>query len=1183
MKLRLIRLSGFKTFGPQTQFELDPGITAIVGPNGSGKSNLADAIAWALGEQALSSLRVKRSSELLHQPAAGRRPSRLASVQLVIEDAPDALPAAGSEIELERAGYQDGESEYRLNGQRIRLAQLRALLAPFGLAQRSFTLIRQGRCDQLLSVHPQQRRRVLEEAAGVLGLIHKKEAAERRLARLQDSLAPVHQELRALEASLAQLERQARRFEQRKELVRAMQQAMDAFYAAAFRDADAEASRCDQTLAQLEAQRQEAERQGQAHRAATARLQTRHSQQLQQWERQQARVRSLDEKLHARVRDQDVLVEREKLLAYRQEQNRQRRETADQERQQAAADQERAAARLTTSLEQRQERQAQLDRLLAQEKQRQAVRQHRRRRLDSLSRRLREWETVQATLQQDRALLALERGQQIQALERHARLIQQELDEHAALQAALDAQRKRRQVLEEGHNRLQAQRQAGQETASALAQQEQACSQRLDSIRQARAACQARQTYFEDFLRLSASPLTQTPEGSRALGHLGALLKVAPRYQKAVAACLADWQNSLVFRTWNEARPFVEQAVRQPDPPALRVTVLDLLPPVRAPRLNGRPARRALDVVSGPPEIMRLAHVLLGDYYLVDDVAAAHALLRERSLDAPARIVTLDGDSYPAPGLLKLRHRAETEAPFLQIAYETEAIAKELSRLHRAEERAQQARDDCAASQAQAEAELAARTTAAQKGEREAWQARQQVRHTQAALDKTNARLDLLRREKARIAASIQDLDARLKRNADQAEALPQRIQAVKEDISRQVEESAEPDAQARDAEVAARRGALDKLELAVENAQEQASVLERQLQGLTRTHRQLAEERAALERERQALQADLAATGKAMDALRDQAEAARNALAPLAHPVHAYESQRQALDDALKNHAQRLQALEDQRRTWEIRQAEAAARRTWLTRSLRQDLELLEQTDAPDAEAYAQALPSTLSPAPDAETLAKLRRRLTRAGAGDPNLYREYQATHARQRFLAQQTADLAASAAHLQSVIERLESELATQTRNAFRHVNRSFGDYFQRFFPGGKAWLEMTSDDAPEGPGVDMFVQLPGKPAQSVSALSGGERAMTALALAYAILRYNQPPFCVLDEADAALDEANVERIGTALRELAQDTQFLLITHNQRMLEYADALFGITLDTAVGCSQVLSLQLAPPIDGA
>ena len=272
MKLRLVRLSGFKTFGPPTQFDLNPGVTAIVGPNGSGKSNLADAIAWALGEQALSSLPVKRSRELLHQPVTGLRPSNLVSVQLVIEDAPDVLPTTGSAIALERTGYRDGESEYRLNGQRIRLAQLRALVAPFGLAQRSFSLIRQGHCDQLLSVHPQQRRRVLEEAAGVLGLIHKKEAAERRLARLQDSLAPVHQELRTLEASLAQLERQARRFEQRKELVRVMQQAVDAFYAAAFRDADAEASQCDQALAQIETQRQEAQRQEQAHRAAAARL-----------------------------------------------------------------------------------------------------------------------------------------------------------------------------------------------------------------------------------------------------------------------------------------------------------------------------------------------------------------------------------------------------------------------------------------------------------------------------------------------------------------------------------------------------------------------------------------------------------------------------------------------------------------------------------------------------------------------------------------------------------------------------------------------------------------------------------------------------------------------------------------------------------------------------------------------
>ncbi len=554
MKLHSLRLTGFKTFGQETEIAFNPGVSAIVGPNGSGKSNVVDAISWVLGEQSPSALRIKRASELIFQPPDGNTARNMASVELSIQEAQQSLPLAGSELSIARTGYRDGESDFYLNGGRTLRKHIRALFAPYGMAQRTFSVIRQGHTDLLLDVNPHNRLRVIQEAAGVLGQIQQKEEALRRLERTLEQLAPVRQELRELRLSMTHLERQARQFERRQALLAELKQVIVPYYLHHFSTVEHELAAKSTAWAEAGREVEALDTARQQNRAAQAELRDHYHRAASQLAELQASIQEAEKATQLNLRQRDVL--RERQSQYRARLDALRRNQANLRRRH-----EETATEL-------QENRTQLRSLTAQLREAEEVASQRRAVL--AQRRTQRHQKMQQLQAARQDLTALE--QRIAAIsQKHA---QQTLDAQLVAQtvsAQEDAERDLQRQCAEMEQLQQSQDQAWQERAT---QQEQAQSAVAAGSREAqqhaahvadlqaqrnvldrrRVELTARKSSWEAYLAarmedFAPVPADQLGEG-QILGILGSLLVVPPRYQKPLAACLGEWMHGLVFQSW---------------------------------------------------------------------------------------------------------------------------------------------------------------------------------------------------------------------------------------------------------------------------------------------------------------------------------------------------------------------------------------------------------------------------------------------------------------------------------------------------------------------------------------------------------------------------------------------------------------------------------------------------------
>ncbi len=1176
MKLRSIHLRDFKTFGASAHLELSPGLTAIVGPNGSGKSNLADAVAWVLGEQALSALRIKRSRDLIHQPMNGLAAPNLVEVQISIEDQEGVLPLEGHDFDINRVGYRDGESEYRLNGHRTRLTQIREIFAPFGMAKRSFSLIRQGHCDQFLIVSPAQRRRIVEEAAGALGLIHKKQAAERRLARIADHLAPVHRELSDLQLSLSHLERQARQFERRKRLVEELRIAVARFYAPVLQIVESELVQTARELAEMRSQQEISEMSFQRQRLSASQLQGQAHTLDEQVAAAQKGLSQAEEQYMALVSETQVLAEREHSLERLQAQNQSRQESEEQ-----------SLASVQSNLNQHRRVRAELENRTWQLQQklhqvRQEVEEQRQTRMQQqqiLARteaELKVLEEAQGDLQREQSMLLWQQQQDEEAAQRQAEELRRTKAEALQIEKSLVRVQTERKDCTHRKGTLDSQLTSLQNAVAATRKTLQTQRQALSELDAQQSRCQARRDYCAETARQSAAPFAHVPGMERSLGQLGTLLHVEPASQAGVAACLGEWQYSYVFHTWAEATQVWQEAQKTKTASDLRLAVLEAVP---AKAFSPLADATLLPAVQGAAEIRGLVGHLLTQAALAQD--AKEAISRFSAKD-PARrlsfIVTRQGDLLTEPGLVRVRGTGAKRDSLLNVAHEMRTLDSELQDLSRSQEQARDRIQDAIAQLARADREV--RTV------------RAALQEVVLEIQRKQHEATLIQDRREALGNAIDDLKAALGTRSETARQRTARLSAIREALTPIGPKTAAV-RHSRDNQVQAMQqwGQKDQT-TALAELQERKKAQNRELEAMRALEAQERERCRDLAISVQRLQAEATAWDTDWTHLQDTRKATATHLATVERQVHAWRAKlsplakaKQQLDvtrtaqtEAFVQEREAYQKFETRRHQLELQHAEMTERRNWLHRTLLQDMELFEDRPVTESEAreFLQAVPTSGSPLQgDEADLDRIRRGIHRCGQVDPDLYRSFQATRGQHQLLEAQTTDLAASEADLRKVIAQLEQELDAITQRAFAAINQSFGEYFGRFFPGGKGWLEWQRDEGTMEPGMDLHVHLQGQRPQSIAALSGGERAMTAIAFLYALLKFNRPPFCVLDEIDAALDESNVGRIGSSLRELTQHTQFILITHNQHMLGYVDSIFGVTKNTE-GISQLLSMEL-------
>jgi len=1206
--LKRLEIQGFKTFASRTVFEFRPGITAIVGPNGSGKSNISDAMRWVLGEQSYAVLRSKRTEDLIFSGGGRRAPAGLAEVSLMIDNSDRLLPLPYGEVTISRRATRSGENEYFINRSRVRLRDIHEAIGPLG---GSYTIINQGLVDAALTLRPEERRRLFEDAAEISAFESRKADTERRLRETNANMDRCADMLAELEPRLRSLKRQAGLARTHRDLTGELHALLVQHYAERWRAAK-------RTLADSEAAEQQVavDLQHQRARQITATAELRRAREhLRALRDRLGALHAESSTLHTRAestqRELAVGNERQAALARRGEEFERgrrefdlRREELEHERATVAARLDDAEARL---IEQRAAAAAREGELVAREEARRAAR----RTLEAAQRA--ELEATAALTEQRRQIeqLARRRERLTQAQAGYAETLDAAEHRLATDQAALATAQEKLAEAERAHAA------ATTEVARARAELEGLrgdCTRADEAIAVARRVLADTETRLETLNRLQRSyagafagvkAAMQWAEANERLGFalVAALLRTPAHLETAIEVALGSRLQNIVVPRWSDAEDAIAALKRGGQGRATFLPLDTLRRPAGAGTAAGAPSDRwdeavlgvASELVDYDDQYRPVVDYLLGRTLIVRDLAIARQELARRA--GGWTLVTLAGEQVSSGGAVTggaqtresgaLRRERELRELPDQVATQQQTVAERM----------------------QARSALGSRLSASERALHEAMalhkrsaQASETLHeaHAQArrALERAETELDLQRRRHAQASADIAELDTQATTLEAERTAWETREAAARQQLTQL---RAEEQARATEEDEAQRE--LNELRAAAAAIEGEVRAARALIQSHDQNLLRLAEQRAdtaarlaELARERAALEDQLHALGASHAGLLAQIDELRALIGPAEAELAALEA---AQADMERREAELTSALIageslHGRAAVEVQRARDRLTTLWERAAADDiDIEALDtqrgaSDDAPttgderatitaDAGNAPQSTPADL-----AETIERLRERIRRLGIVNPLALEEYEEAAERHSFLTTQLDDLRRAETTLRELIAELDEAMQTRFEATFHAVAAEFERSFTRLFGGGQAQLLLTRSngtgeehDGVATLGVEILARPPGKRQQTLALLSGGERSLTASALLFAILKVNPSPFCILDEVDAALDEANVGRFREALADLAEQTQFLLVTHNRGTIEAAETIYGVSMGED-GASKVLSLRL-------
>ncbi|MGQ5656628.1 chromosome segregation protein SMC [Streptomyces sp. EKR5.2] len=1183
MHLKALTLRGFKSFASATTLRFEPGITCVVGPNGSGKSNVVDALSWVMGEQGAKSLRGGKMEDVIFAGTTGRPPLGRAEVSLTIDNSDGALPIEYAEVTITRIMFRNGGSEYQINGDTCRLLDIQELLSDSGIGREMHVIVGQGQLDSVLHADPMGRRAFIEEAAGVLKHRKRKEKALRKLDAMQANLARVQDLTDELRRQLKPLGRQAA-VARRAAVIQAdlrdarlrlladdlvrLREGLKAEIAdeAALRErkeaAEAELKKALQREALLEDE----------VRQLTPRLQ-RAQQTWYELSQLAERVRGTISLADARVKSATSAPLEERRGRDPEDMEREAERIREQE-----AELEAALEAAERALDDTVAHRSELERELAIEE----------RRLKDAAR----------AIADRREGLARLNGQ-VNAARSRAASAQAEIDR---LAAARDEAQERAAVAQEEYETLKAEVDGLDADDADLAEQHEAAKQALagaeaalSAAREAattaerrRAAVAARHEALALGLRRKDGTGALLDAKDRLTGLLGPaaeLLSVTPGHEVPLAAAFGAAADAVAVTTPGAAAEAI-RLLRKQD--AGRAALLLSGAPDDVPEQEPAPgAVHAADLVRGPAELMSAVRRLLRGVVVVGSLEDAEELVHRRP-DLTA--VTAEGDllgahfahggSAGAPSLL------EVQASVDEAAAELEELAVRCEELTEEQRQAGERRRECAAlvdevgeHRRAAERE---RSSVAQQLGRLAGQARGAAG------------------EAERSTAAAARAQEALEKALGEVEELAERL-AVAEEMP--VEE--EPDTSVRDrlaADGANARQTEMEARLQVRTHEERVKGLAGRADSLDRAARAEREARARAEQRRARLRHE-AAVAEAV------ASGARQLLAHVEISLGRAEAERTAADAAKTRREQELATartegrdlkseldkLTDSVHRGEVLGAEKRLRIEQLETKALEELGVeaagliadygpdqpvppslpAEGEELPEDPEHPRNQPRRFVRGEQEKRLKAAERAYQQLGKVNPLALEEFAALEERHKFLSEQLEDLKKTRADLLQVVKEVDERVEQVFTEAYRDTAREFEGVFSRLFPGGDGRLVLTDPDNMLTTGVDVEARPPGKKVKRLSLLSGGERSLTAVALLVSIFKARPSPFYVMDEVEAALDDTNLQRLIRIMQELQEASQLIVITHQKRTMEVADALYGVSMQ-GDGVSKVISQRL-------
>lgn len=1181
VRLKSFTTYGFKSFAEKTELTFDKGITAIVGPNGSGKSNISDAIRWVLGEQSAKYLRGSKMEDVIFSGTSKRRALGVAEVTLNFDNSDHGLDLDFDEVSLTRRIFRSGDSEYAINKKSCRLKDIIDLMADTGLGKGSMSIIGQNKIDEILNSRPEERRALFEEAAGIAKYRLRKKDAVRRLEDTALNLTRINDIKTEVENQGEPLRLAAEKTEQYNELSAQLRQCRLTGFMRKIDSIEEVRQRLAGKKENIEAEYTQKLAELSGHEAEYTRLQLELDKLSESYAKLQDEIKNKETALEKKRGMQGVLDERAAQSQRAMERIDARNEKINQQADELEKQMQKLAADFDALDKVRAAAQLNVNRLTAEREEQTAALEQAKAKTENMQSEF--FSDMQELLKLRNELRALEQEQEARV--RRREVLKRSIEEAEAAVSALEE--KYRGILEQqARNDHEGQLLTGEVGSlqkensdlagklKAIGARQQDCQRRLTAAETREQSLQKMQASYEGFgYGIKAVLKSAEPWRKGVIGVAAELLEVEPKYVTALETALGEGAQNIVTQDAATAKAAITYLKRSN---AGRATFLPL-DTVRARSLSYDEERLATlpgvcgyaaDLVRFDKSVAAAIGFLLGRVLVAENIDAA--LAAAKAAKYRIRVVTLDGDVVNAGGSMTGGSKRQREG-YLSRGRELQQAATAVSALRSEMLAYQEELEAAEAKQNEVAKKLAAASEKLMQYRERANGLKLECQRIEQEKAQGNERLGVLLDDRTAVAAEymanrdrVKELRQAVQQHETQDAEAKAMLEALQKQIAMQGSQLTAVENQLQDAKIQLETSAakteymaenmknLDRDTLALRN-EIKANLDERQR--LEQTVAECSDKKAALAAEISQLMAELEQIVGGKDRFSEE----RISLS----------SQQQIAEQQIAESKKFVAASENKLRQIELE----------MTRQNSDYEHALEQLGSEYGLDAASARSQELLDISDRE-LARLDSRLTLSiselGPVNPNAIEEYKAVQERSEFLNKQYTDLCEAKDNLEAVIGEINSGMTKRFNEAFAQINKYFAQCYVKLFGGGTALLKLSNPEDTLNSGIDIEVQPPGKKLQSLYLMSGGERALTVIALLFALLSYQPSPFCILDEIDAALDDANIGRFASFLRNYAGNTQFIVITHRKGTMECADIMYGVTMEES-GISKLLSVKIS------
>ena len=1171
MYLKEIEIQGFKSFADKTKVVFDQGVTAVVGPNGSGKSNITESLRWALGESSVKSLRGGKMPDVIFAGTESRKPLNYASVVVTLDNVDGFIKDAGQEIKVERHIYRSGDSEYRIDGKKVRLRDVHDLFLDTGLGRDSFSIISQGKVEEIFNSKPEERRAIFEEAAGVLKYKTRRKETESKLQQTQDNLDRLEDIIYELDNQIKPLAKQAENARKFLDL-----------------DGQRKAIYLDVLVAQIKENKAELEL-TEEELTQVQELLTSYYQKREELEEENQSLKKKRQDFQAQMtKDQGSLMDLTSLISDLER----KLALSKLESEQVALNQQEAQTRLATLEDKR--------KVLSKEKAEKEAN------LEQLEKSLAENNKELNRLEAELLAFSDDPDQMIELLrERFVALLQEEADVSNQLTRIENELENSRQLSQKQADQLEklkeqlatakekaSQQQAELETAkeqvqklladyqaSAKEQEEQKVSfqaqqsqlfDRLDSLKNKQARAQSLENILRNHSNFYAGVKSVLQETARLGGIIGAVsehLTFDVHYQTALEIALGASSQHIIVEDEKAATKAIDFLKRNR---AGRATFLPLTT-IKARTISSQNQ----DAIASSPGFLGMADELVSFDKRLEAIfknllattaifdTVEHARAAARQVRYQVRMVTLDGTELRTGGSYAGGANRQNNSIFIKP--ELEQLQKEI-----AKEEADLRSEEASLKTLQDEMAVLAERLEAIKSQGE--QARIQEQGLYLAYQQTNQQVEELETLwKLQEEELNRFTDGDWQADKEKCQERLATIASEKQNLEAEIEE------------IKSNKNAIQERYQNLQEQVAQARLLKSELQGQKRYEvtdiERLGKELDNLNLEQEEIQRLLQEKVDNLekvdtDLLSQQVEEAKTQKTNLQQGLIRKQFELDDIEGQLDDIASHLDQARQQNEEWIRKQTRAEAKKEKVSERLRYlQAQLTDQYQISYTEALEKAheLENLTLAEQEVKDLEKAIRSL---GPVNLDAIEQYEEVHNRLDFLNSQRDDILSAKNLLLETITEMNDEVKERFKSTFEAIRESFKVTFRQMFGGGQADLILTEGDLLTA-GVEISVQPPGKKIQSLNLMSGGEKALSALALLFSIIRVKTIPFVILDEVEAALDEANVKRFGDYLNRFDKDSQFIVVTHRKGTMAAADSIYGVTMQES-GVSKIVSVKL-------